>query len=66
MKPSAVGAMAMIFKRERQWTRIPPKWVWLKIKPEGLRRFWSMFPLARVPFWYRLLEPQPNDVHQRF
>ena len=26
-------------------------WVWLKIKPEGLRRFWSMFPLTRVPFW---------------
>ena len=30
-------------------------WVWLKITQEGLRRFWSMFPLARVPFWYRLL-----------
>ena len=26
-------------------------WVWLKIKQEGLRRCWSMFPLARVPFW---------------
>ena len=25
-------------------------WVWLKIKQEGLRRFWSMFPLARVDF----------------
>ena len=28
-----------------------PKWVWLKIKQEGLRRFWSMFPLTRVPVW---------------
>ena len=34
-------------------------WVWLKIKQEGLRRFWSMFPLTRVPFWYRFFEPQP-------
>ena len=33
-------------------------WVWLKIKQEGLRRFWSMFPLTRVPFWYRFFEPQ--------
>ena len=23
-------------------------WVWLKIKQEGLRRFWSMFPLTRA------------------
>ena len=37
-------------------------WVWLKIKQEGLRRFWSMFPLNRVPFWYRFLEPQPCVV----
>ena len=34
--------------------------VWLKIKQEGLRRFWSMLPLTRVPFWYRLFEPQPQ------
>ena len=26
-------------------------WVWLKIKREGLRRCWSMFPVARVPVW---------------
>ena len=25
-------------------------WLWLKIKQEGLRRSWSMFPLTRVPF----------------
>ena len=36
------------------------KWVWLKIKQEGLRRLWSMFPLTRVPFWYRFFSPQPN------
>ena len=34
-------------------------WAWLKIEQEGLRRFWPMFPLTRVPFWYRLSEPQP-------
>ena len=34
-------------------------WVWLKIKQQGLRKFWSMFPLTRVPFWYRFFEPQP-------
>ena len=37
------------------------KWVWLKIKQEGLHRFWSMFSLASVPFWYRLFEPQPSE-----
>ena len=36
------------------------KGLWLKIKQEGLRRCWSMFPLTRVPFWYRFLEPQPQ------
>ena len=35
-------------------------WVGLKIDQEELRRFWSMFPLTRVPFWYRLFEPQPS------
>ena len=32
------------------------------------RRFWSMFPLTRVPFWYRLFEPQPSvfQHHVRF
>ena len=33
-------------------------WLWLKIKELGLRRCWSMFPLTRVPFWYRFFEPQ--------
>ena len=36
-------------------------WVWLKMfnrrgKPPGLA---TMFPLTRVPFWYRFFEPQP-------
>ena len=35
-------------------------WLWLKIK--GLRRFWSMFPLTRDPFWYRFFEPQPFEL----
>ena len=33
------------------------KWLWLKIKQAGLRRFWSMFPLNRRPFWV-----PPNDL----
>ena len=37
-------------------------WVWLKIfntrgKPQVLS---TMFPLTRVPFWYRFFEPQPH------
>ena len=35
--------------------------VWLKIKEEGLRRFRSMLPLTRVPFWCRFLEPPPRS-----
>ena len=34
--------------------------VWGKIEPPGDRRFWSMFPLTRVPFWYRFFDPQPH------
>ena len=34
-------------------------WVWRKIKQLGLRRFWSLVPFAKVPFWYRVFEPQP-------
>ena len=36
-------------------------WVLLRIKQEGLRRFWSVFPLTRVPLWYRFFEPQPYE-----
>ena len=32
-------------------------WVWLKIQQEGQTA--GMFPLIRVPFWYRFVEPQP-------
>ena len=45
--------------REQRFT-----WVWLKIKQEGLRRFWSMFALTRAPFWYRFFEPQPRGVQE--
>ena len=45
-------------------------WLWLKIKQEGLRGFWSMFPLTdRVPFGYRFFEPQPHvprKTHRRW
>ena len=27
---------------------MPVSWLWLKIKQEGLRRLWPMFPLTRV------------------
>ena len=48
------------------WTiAVSQKWVWLKIKQEGLRRFWSMFPLTRVPFWHRIFEPQPSGDKPR-
>ena len=36
--------------------KVRVKWEWLKIKQEGLRRFWSMFPLTRVPVSYRFFE----------
>ena len=26
------------------------------------RRFWSMFPLTRVPFWHGFFEPQPSEI----
>ena len=39
-------------------------YIWLKIKQEGLRRFWSMFPLTSVPFWFRFSEPQPYIIEQ--
>ena len=32
-------------------------WVWVKIQP-GDGRFWSMFPLTRVPFWVPIFDPQ--------
>ena len=34
-------------------------WLWLKITQEGLRGFWSVFPLTKVPFWNRFFEPLP-------
>ena len=33
-----------------QWNSGTHTWLWLRIKQEGLRRFWSMFSLARVDF----------------
>ena len=37
----------------KRWQKDPPVWVWLKMKQGRLLRFWSMFPLTRVPIWYR-------------
>ena len=35
----------------KEGSKLANNWQWLKIKELGLRRFWSMLPLARVPFW---------------
>ena len=32
------------------WTGLANVWVWVKIKPPGHRKFWSIFPLTIVPF----------------
>ena len=34
-------------------------WVWVKTKPAGDHRVWSMLPLTRVPFWVPMFDPQP-------
>ena len=52
MGPSGKATVKMIF----------PTWVWLKINQGGLRRFWSMFPLTRSPFWYQFFVPQPHGT----
>ena len=36
-------------------------WVWVKIKPPGDRRFLSLFPFAKVPFWVPISDPQPHQ-----
>ena len=33
----------------------PVKRVWVKVKPPGDRKCWSMFPLTRVPFGGHIL-----------
>ena len=35
--------------------RSKSRWLWLKVKQEGIRRFWFMFPIGRVPFWVLVL-----------
>ena len=48
--------------RNKLWMTILlrlPSGMWLRINQEGLRRFGSMFPLTRGPFWYRSFHPQP-------
>ena len=41
------------------WNGVNIIWVWVKIKPPGDYRFWSMLPLARVPFGVPIFDPQP-------
>ena len=35
-------------------------WVWVKIQPTGhaSRRFYSLFPFTRVPFWVPIFDPR--------
>ena len=64
--PSPGRSCPSLFKRKlgepmfefAQQKHLKNTWVWLKIKQEGLRRFWSMFPLTRVPFWYCFFFPR--------
>ena len=37
------------------WQTLSNIWVWVKIKPPGDRRFWSIFPFTRVPLGYSFL-----------
>ena len=34
-------------------------WVWVKTRSPGDRRFSSLFPFTRVPFWVPILDPHP-------
>ena len=66
--PAAVSATWRLAKHPPEKSSVWRKrlgftWVWPKIKQEGLRRFWSMFLLTRVPFWHRFFEPQPLAGH---
>ena len=36
-------------------------WVWVKIKPAGDHRFWSLVPFTRVPFRVPIFDPQPVE-----
>ena len=63
---STCGVPFSLFRKETTLKKDPLMkiWVWLKTQQEGLRRFWSMFPLTRGSFWYRLLEPRPYRKKQ--
>ena len=36
-----------------------PIWVWVKMRPPGERRCWSMFSFTGVPIWVRTFDPRP-------
>ena len=70
--PSTVGTKSSMFllnvskcaedltdgRREMPWAL--NKWVWVKIKLPGDRRFWSMLPFPRIPVWVQMFDPPPN------
>ena len=39
-------------------------WVWHKFQELGLRRFWSLVPFAKVPFWYMFLSHSHMSMGQ--
>ena len=57
------GAIALELPKFPMLARLQAFRVWLKNKQEASRRFWSMLPLTRVPFWYRFFEPRPFNLH---
>ena len=51
--PGSASRQSRLEELKPQLSKI---WAWLKkLYWEGLRRFWSMCPFTRVPFWCRLL-----------
>ena len=49
----------VIFPLDRVASRTAYIWVRVKMKPPGDRRFLSLVPFTRVPFWLRIFEPSP-------
>ena len=64
--PKAVPLRAPFRAAAHQGEPVEMKGTSCKMAVAQLRRFWSMFPLTRVPFWYRFFEPYPNVCKRLF
>ena len=58
---ASAGAQPVFLRRAVGPLNQKVKWVWVKIKPPGDRRFWSRFPFTRVPFEVPIFDPHPNE-----